>query len=258
VNTTYGALWAFEDDYITEQIRKFGNHTRPEIAFLLSIVAPGDAVFDLGAHIGTFSIALAQRIGVNGRLLAVEAEPQTYALLCRNLQALRNRVTSSPNIHVVRGLIASGGQSYVAVTPEGNTGGTMFLADDSSGSSMPTIGIDGLVKRFFAPRVIKMDIEGGEAAALAAAAVLDDLRPIVYSEVNGTVLARQGASIDQMEGVLLDLGYRLFRNVGPRRAADDRFEVVELQTLPRDLNNFDVMAVHRHDDRLDLMTRSGA
>jgi hypothetical protein len=40
--------------------------------------------------------------------------------------------------------------------------------------------------------------------------------------------------------------------VGERHAAHDRFVVAELRALPTSLNNFDVLAIHESDDRLDL------
>src|SRR5580704_756724 len=85
IDTIFGPILAFENDFITNQILKFGAHTRPEIAFLLSVVEAGDAVFDLGAHIGTYAIALAGKIGRSGKLLAVEASAESFALLERNL-----------------------------------------------------------------------------------------------------------------------------------------------------------------------------
>ena len=66
---------AFANDLVTNQIKKFGAHTRPELAFLLSVVDEGDAVFDIGGHIGTFAIPLAQKVGPSGRVLVVEPSP---------------------------------------------------------------------------------------------------------------------------------------------------------------------------------------
>jgi hypothetical protein len=45
------------------------------------------------------------------------------------------------------------------------------------------------------------------------------------------------------------LGYRLFRNAGPRNAAHDRFEAVELDALGDEPRLYDVLAIHRDDDR---------
>ena len=81
IPTIFGPIVAFENDFITNQIIKFGAHTRPELAFLLSIVRPADLIFDLGAHIGTYAIPLAQKVGIAGKLLAVEGSPNNYSVL---------------------------------------------------------------------------------------------------------------------------------------------------------------------------------
>ena len=39
VDSTVGKIKSFENDIITDQIIKFGNHTRPEFAFASSIIS---------------------------------------------------------------------------------------------------------------------------------------------------------------------------------------------------------------------------
>jgi hypothetical protein len=85
VDTTFGRIETFVDDLITNQLLQFGAHTRPELALLLSIIEPGDFVFDVGAHIGTFSAPVetsrADREGARNRGDASHfrrANPQHY------------------------------------------------------------------------------------------------------------------------------------------------------------------------------------
>jgi FkbM family methyltransferase len=244
VDTVYGPIAAFEGDFITTQMRKFGAHTRPEIAFLRSVVHEGDAVFDLGAHIGTYAIPMAQKTGARGRLLAVEGETANFALLARNLA----EAGLPGEVAALNAVVAGGDGRYAPRPADGNSGGTQFVPVAEGGVAAVTL--DALCARHFVPRIVKMDIEGGEVAALASTRVLAEARPIVYAEVNGKQLARQGASIGEMERIFRDHGYRLFRNIGARHVASDTFRVAELETLPTDLNNFDVLAMHADDERL--------
>jgi hypothetical protein len=80
--------------------------------------------------------------------------------------------------------------------------------------------------------------------------------PILYAEVNNKSLRLQGASIEDMEQLLRDRGYRFFRNVGERHAAHDDFIVAELASLPANLNNFDVLAIHAQDSRVERIAQS--
>jgi len=245
VQSVFGPMLAFKDDVITTHILRFGAHTRCEVAFLMSVVEPGDAIFDLGAHIGTYSIPLARKAGREGRLLAIEATRQTFSILERNLRGagLEGKFTA------VNALVGRTGQSYKAHAPEGNTGGTYYAVSDDGGDSVDAVTLDELCLSHFIPRVIKIDIEGGELSAFAESQVLQRARPIVYAEVNRKALERQGASIGEMETLFRGAGYRLFRNVGDRNAAHDTFVVAELDALPTNKNNFDVLAIHQDDPR---------
>jgi FkbM family methyltransferase len=254
VQSVHGPMLAFKDDFITKQIVRFGAHTRTEIAFLVSVVEPGDAVFDLGAHIGTYAIPLARKTGSEGMLLAVEATQRTFSVLERNLSGagLRAKITA------LNALIARPGQSYKALTPEGNTGGTYYVMATEDADPVAVVTLDELCRRYFVPRVIKIDIEGGELSAFAESSVLQRVRPIVYAEINRKKLELQGASNDEMEMLFRGAGYRLFQNIGERQATHDNFVAVELDDLPTNKNNFDVLAIHSEDPRLDAFLSAEA
>ena len=85
VRSVHGEVEAFADDLITRQIRKFGAHTRPEFAFALAALGHRMNVFDIGAHIGTFSVAALGKLAPRQRLLAVEGSAETFAVLQSNL-----------------------------------------------------------------------------------------------------------------------------------------------------------------------------
>jgi FkbM family methyltransferase len=46
----------------------------------------GDVVVDVGAHIGPYSIIASKRVGPNGKVVAIEADPDNFDLLSRNIQ----------------------------------------------------------------------------------------------------------------------------------------------------------------------------
>src|SRR5690606_20788725 len=69
----------------------FHDHMRPYARNLLcraatasqydairALVRPGDTVFDVGAHIGRFSLLVEQLVGDTGRIYAFEPVPTTY------------------------------------------------------------------------------------------------------------------------------------------------------------------------------------
>jgi hypothetical protein len=120
------------------------------------------------------------------------------------------------------------------------------------------VTLDELCRRYFVPRVIKIDIEGGELSAFAESSVLQCARPIVYAEINRKKLELQGASNGEMETLFRGAGYRLFQNIGERQATHDNFVVVELDDWPTNKSNFDVLAIHSEDPRLDAFLSAEA
>jgi FkbM family methyltransferase len=255
VDAIFGRIEAFADDLITDQIVAFGAHTRPELAFLLTVVDCGDSVFDLGGHIGSFAVPLAQRVGPAGRVVVVEGLPETFAVLQRNMHRLANFASVSS----INALIASPLRGYAAQTPAGNTGATFFAPTTSSDSiRIPCTTLDELCRTYFFPRILKIDLEGFEAVALSGGRELLEHHPIIYAEVADQLLQRNGSSADQVDILLRANGYRYFRNAGDRNAAHDDFTIVELPTLGAGGEFFDVLAVHRNDERLPrVLTRLG-
>jgi FkbM family methyltransferase len=46
----------------------------------------GDIVIDVGAHFGRYTIIASKRVGPNGKVIAIEAHPQNFELLNRNIK----------------------------------------------------------------------------------------------------------------------------------------------------------------------------
>ncbi|MBV8582247.1 MAG: FkbM family methyltransferase [Candidatus Eremiobacteraeota bacterium] len=244
VETVFGPMVAYPDDLITRHLLDFGAHTRPELAFLSRVVRAGDRVFDLGAHIGTFTVPLAQRVGPAGQVVAVEAVPRTFDLLRANvaLNGVADRVET------LCALVAPHAR-YDAVGVNGNTGATYFAPAEAARTG-DALGIDALVSRTVEPDVIKLDLEGFEAWALTTSATVERRRPVLYAEIFRAQLARAGGTLAELDALFRALDYRLFRNAGARNAAHDDFEVAELDTLEHGGETFDVLAIPRGDARI--------
>jgi FkbM family methyltransferase len=250
VEAVFGRIESFLDDLITDQIVSFGAHTRPELALLLSVIEPGDAVFDIGAHIGTFAIPIAQKVGSFGKVLAVEAQPTIFDVLNRNVKNLNlNAIVRSLCV-----LIGASSMRYDAQVIEHNAGRTFFVPS-AQGRSVRAVSLDELAAQNFLPRVMKIDIEGLELVALQGAQRILESRPILYVEVNREALARYRASIEEMSGFLSKLGYKFFHNAGDRNGRHDNYVLRSLNTLEEAGNFFDVLAIHGEDPRIKRATK---
>jgi FkbM family methyltransferase len=256
VDSIFGPLAAFENDFATNQIVKFGAHTRNEIALLRSFVDEGELVYDIGAHIGGFAIPLAAAAGVAGRVVAVEADTQSFPLLWRNLSSrgLIGRV--APVCGLAGGL--EGGHKPIRV-PD-HTSATYFVPD-ADGESAIAFQVDDLHACFGGGRkaaVIKIDVEGMELAVLRSATrTIERDRPILYVEIAVEQMARYAVAPSEIDTFLRGRDYRIFRNVGERNSTNDTFELVELANLTQGGAFFDVLAIPAESGKIARASGAG-
>jgi FkbM family methyltransferase len=165
--------------------------------FVVSI-ARGDIVYDVGANVGFYTLLASRVTGDQGHVYAFEP-------LARNLGYLRRHVelNRATNATVVAAAAAER-TGEIGFTEGGNpstgraeAGGTVLV---------PSVSLDEFVfgLRNPAPRLIKMDIEGGELAALRGALrTLRDVRPLLFLATHGVEVHR--ACLQLLRGI----GYRL-------------------------------------------------
>ena len=131
------------------------------------LVKPGDVVVDAGAHIGYYALIAARRVGAQGRVLAFEPSPIANVLLRRNVMA--NGYSARTEIHEaalhrarerVQFWTSEDGLAGGAVHHPGGGWAWQELAVDA-------LALDGVVPPGGRVDFVKMDIQGGEHAALA-------------------------------------------------------------------------------------------
>ena len=144
---------------------------------MLGALREGDVVWDLGANIGWFSLLAARAVGPTGRVIAFEPSPANAAAIKAN--AARNKLS----ITVVCAAVSDSSGWASFDDSESLTGRILT----SGGSVVPTVTLDEWAAGSPAPRLVKIDIEGGEVAALAGASeLLMHARPIILCETHNT------------------------------------------------------------------------
>lgn len=184
-----------------------------EIGFVRSVLRLCDTAVDVGAHIGFFTLQMADMVGADGRVYAFEPVETNADLLERSI--LENKFGDRVEFHRAAVGAAMGSATLTFPRETLNTGGAYVLGEgtsplpDHSTRVVDVVALDQL--RMRRPvRLIKMDVEGAEPLVLrGASALLTEDRPIVLSELHPTQLAR--ASKSTAASFLEDarrLGYR--------------------------------------------------
>jgi FkbM family methyltransferase len=144
------------------------------------LIQRGAVVYDIGANVGYYTLLASVLVRAEGRVLAFEPLPRNLAYLRRHIEM--NRLL---NVSVIP--MALGDRPGVASFREASDPSMGSLAED--GSLTVQVGsLDDLAGRALIPdpTIIKMDIEGGELAALKGAqALLTRCRPRVFLATHG-------------------------------------------------------------------------
>jgi FkbM family methyltransferase len=169
----------------------------PEVARALTrLVEPGDVCVDLGAHIGYFAMLMAYCAGAAGRVVAFEASEENAGYVARTAALNRDRI----QLDLRHAAVTDGSTPTIELYP-GRSGGAMewtisqeFAEREDEGPTarravvVPTLRLDDAFGPGDRLDVVKMDIEGGEAVALAGAQrVLAEQRPVFLVEFHREV-----------------------------------------------------------------------
>lgn len=174
------------------------------------LVRKDDVVWDIGANVGLFSVAASFFAGPAGEVVSVEADNWLVCLL-RRTASLRNSERQS-SIEVVPCAVSNeetlakfciAERSRSSNSLEG--AGSSQMGGVRETNTVPTVRLDWLLERRRAPALIKIDVEGAEAAVLSGATkLLAEVRPIMIIEVAGATAAAVTSSLMGAHYQLLD------------------------------------------------------
>jgi FkbM family methyltransferase len=180
----------------------------PEVTALLGHLAPQMRVFyDVGANWGYYPLLLGTDPRFTGEIHAFEIAPRTAAGL-RRLAAAAG-ITDKVRVHA-HGLSQTDGEARLS--RERHSYLARIVAADYRGRTerVAVHRLDGL--ELSPPDVIKLDVEGHEAAVLSGAQdLLRRCRPIIVFE-SWFDAARPQSSLPPLQ-LLLQSGYELFRPI---------------------------------------------
>jgi FkbM family methyltransferase len=203
-------------------------------------------ILDVGANVGRYGWFLARRRRPGVLLYGFEPNPEALALAQRNLASL-------PDVEVLPFGLGTRAEDAILSVPrdsQGNPVSGLGFVDTSqdgttaAGSDAIPVAIrslDGLLAsgmvQVRSPVLLKMDIEGYEAAALAGMPdFLDRHRPWIFFECRQSHLRRAGTDWQLVFGPLSQFGYVILAETDGRFAAvaqpDEAIDNYFALTLP--------------------------
>lgn len=179
-------LWLLLDVRFEEHFIR-SDHERAVQQLLVEYLHAGDCFYDIGAHIGFFSLLAARTVGPTGTVIAIEPDPS-------NGRTLHANVHKNDFSHVQVIQAASWSSTGTLHFERANTASSLMegrvSADcNQKGATIDVHGIalDDLIRHrgFAPPNLVKIDIEGGESEALTGAEfTFRRYRPVLLCEIH--------------------------------------------------------------------------
>ncbi len=200
VNSDYGPMIInANDQYIGRSIEVYGAWAKDDIDLITSLLnlllqeKPSLTFYDVGANIGTHTVAMARTFGDRIRIKSFEAQRQVYYILCGNVA-----INGLTNVHCYNLAVSDQSDQTLEIQlPDynmpNNFGGLELIepkrSDNQYMTKTATDTVETVCLDDFDEHIdfLKMDIEGMEHVALAGAnKVLALSRPICFVEMYKT------------------------------------------------------------------------
>jgi FkbM family methyltransferase len=178
--------------YIPEEAMFWHGDREPVVqSAITAIVRPGDVVYDIGAHLGSLTLGAARLVGASGRVIAFDADPENVERLRAN--CLRNHFGDRTQAFQAA-IWSHGSESGISFrrggtkTSQGGVeaDGQRPVLGNGEIISVPVTTLDAFTAAGGPlPRLVKIDVEGGEYQVLqGGASLFAQQRPLIIVEVH--------------------------------------------------------------------------
>jgi FkbM family methyltransferase len=203
-------LWQYELKHlyygIQIRLNRFST-SEPEYALLPTLLFSGDYVIDIGANVGHYTKRFSELVGKNGRVIAFEPVPETFAVLSGNIQLFK-----FPNVTLINAAVSDETNFVGMLIPTFDTAlKNFYMAHLEHDSDKQTDGFQVLTLRLDCLNIpqkislVKIDVEGYEAFVLRGMVdILQRDHPSLIVETDSS----------EVEAYLCGIGYLAERLVG--------------------------------------------
>lgn len=172
-----------------------------------SVLRAGDVFLDVGSNLGMFTVFAAKAVGSHGKVLAFEPESIAYRRLEENV-----RLNGLNNVTLFKVALSDGlaAKRLSLGDPEAVSQSAHLSNADGPSEVVSCSDFDSLTSSMLLPipRVVKVDIEGHEFAALRGMriALSNPICSFLFCEVHPNALPAE-VSVDDVVGLIESFGF---------------------------------------------------
>ncbi|MFZ0608438.1 MAG: FkbM family methyltransferase [Xanthobacteraceae bacterium] len=209
-----------------------------QLTWLLDNLSDGDIALDVGANGGQCTIAMAERCGGAGSVIAFEPNPHARALLRRNIN-LNPRIKSPTVESFACSDVADGEADLYQNGNSANSGLVPFTDrntanDENQSFRVPVTSLDSYLSRRHLPepRVVKIDTEGAEIRILQGAHTLLASGAAILCELHPYAWPQFGNSFIELKELVARYGRRMrYLDEASEVADDAHYGIVMLERI---------------------------
>lgn len=143
-----------------------GGFEQKEIEVLCSLINPGDVVFDVGANIGLYTLAMSRAVGATGTVVAFEPDPDNLRILNHNVAQ-----NNCNNVLIMPYALGAADGEMDLYQVDNNRGYLSFADLSGTGSSVkvPVRCGESVLRELdiIKPAIVKIDVEGAEPLVIS-------------------------------------------------------------------------------------------
>ena len=177
----------------------------------ISLIKPkeNDVVLGIGANIGYYTLRLASSVGKNGKVIAIEADPESSKVLENNCKL--NKVQ---NVEIHNCAVTEKEGQIKLYQSSTHSGINSIFADvhglDSNYVDVPAVKLDELLgKRFQTIDWIKIDVEGAELSVLKGSEEILKITKNILIELHEDILKQNNENPQTIIDILKSNNFKI-------------------------------------------------
>ncbi|MDR3186890.1 MAG: FkbM family methyltransferase [Holosporaceae bacterium] len=204
------------------------------IVVVNALLRKGGVFIDVGANMGYFSLLASRVVGKEGKIFALEPSSRDFGRLQDNIKINNLQKVILPLRLAISGKV---GPVKLSVACEERSA-LNTVANEFSFKGVEKIDVEEVdsttIDRFVQKKrvsrvdVLKLDIEGSEVGALRGAlSTIERYRPAIMLGINAEALKSCGSSVGELQKILKNLRYKIYKIVEDPTFALKEVEDVE-------------------------------